>query len=77
MNGCEREAVLINNGTFNDALYKAYEYHGGKVKFDLFKQAINDMDSDNAIELFQLLTGETILYFGAEKYAFKYGLAEI
>lgn len=70
-------SLIINTDTVQNAIIKAYEYFGGRVKQELFIQAMNGMDCDNALELFELMTGDNILYFALEQYGFKYGLTEI
>lgn len=77
LGGMERDAIIINNGTYTDALNRAYNFFGGKVSNELFQQALKDMDENNAIELFQLFTGYTIMYFGTEKYGYVYNITEL
>jgi len=79
MMGNENTNIIISAERWGNALYKAYEYCGGSVSNPTFKQAVydNNMASSCAMDLFEKLTGDTILYFGVVSSAIKSELTEI
>lgn len=77
--GYDSTHIIINTDSWNNALYKAYEYIGGLLYKGSFQNAVcnNKTTSEGAINLFQQLTGEFVLYFGIVDNAFKCDITEI
>jgi hypothetical protein len=69
--------LIIKDELWYNALSKAFKYYGGNVSENFFNQAIYNMTSDCALELFQMATDEFVLYFGIVDGAFHCDLTEI
>ncbi len=62
---------IVEATTWYDALRNVYKYIGGSLSVEAFEQTVEDkhMTSENAFKLFEILTGETILFFGLANFS--------
>lgn len=68
MNGSDTTAIDIRAEEHYDALVKAYEYFGGsKLKVEEFGTLCEYTEIGRMYEIFEELTGQTILYFAERK----------
>lgn len=69
--------LIIREELWHSAICKAFKHYGGNVSANFFNQAIYNMTSDCALELFNMATGETVIYFGIVDNAFYCDIKEI